>query len=162
MKTFDCSVNATKATPSQTTWLSLIPPSAKKHLRWTGVLFYYQKDRIGSKLAAKLSPKQRTLAFPKIHTKTGTLTQSPVGIMDSFHDLYSSLYKDQPDTHPKTRELFLQDLNLPQLKKTHQELLDKTFLLRQNIGSYKNFEDSLDPRAGRILDLLLLRNLAPS
>lgn len=101
--------------------------SAEKHLRWTGARFYYQKDRIGSKLAAKLSPKTRVLAYPKIRTKTGNLTQNPMGVMNSFHDFYSHLYKALPQSHPKTRTAFLQDLNLPHLKRTHQELLDKPF-----------------------------------
>lgn len=45
--------------------------SAEKHLRWSGARFYYQSDRIGSKLATKLSPKIRTSVFPEIRASSG-------------------------------------------------------------------------------------------
>lgn len=35
--------------------------ATKKHLRWSGVKFYLQKDKIVSRLATKLSPKPHTL-----------------------------------------------------------------------------------------------------
>ena len=57
--------------------------SAEKHLQWTGVCFYYQK--------AKLI---------KLTRITGNLIQNPVKIMDFFHSFYSSLYNNQPHTHP--------------------------------------------------------------
>lgn len=40
-----------------------------------------KKDKIGSKLAAKLTPKPRSLAFLKIRMPSGTLTQNPQRIM---------------------------------------------------------------------------------
>ena len=62
--------------------------AAEQHLRWTGAKFYSQTDRMGSRLATKLSPKQRTLAFPKIKTAAGELTQNPTKIMDTFLRFY--------------------------------------------------------------------------
>lgn len=81
--------------------------AAEKHLRWTGAKFYSQKDRIGSRLAVKLSPKQRTLAFPKICAASGVLTQNPTKIMDAFLQFYSDLYKPIPPPPDSLRTLFL-------------------------------------------------------
>lgn len=81
--------------------------TAEKHLSWAGAKCYSQKDRIGSKLAVKLSPKQCTLAFPKIRAASGDLTQNPTKIMNAFLQFYSDLYK--PITPPPDyfRTLFL-------------------------------------------------------
>lgn len=74
---------------------------AKKHLHWSGVRFYSQKDKIGYKLASKLTPKPRHLAFPKICMPSGTLTQNLQRIMECLHELYASLYKDNNSCSPR-------------------------------------------------------------
>lgn len=70
--------------------------AAEKYLRWTGAKFYSQTDKMGSRLAAKLSPNQRSFAFPKIKTSSGDLTQNPIKIMEEFSLFYSKLYNPKP------------------------------------------------------------------
>lgn len=88
---------------------------AEKQLRWTGAKFYSQKDKKGSKLATKLSPKTRNLAFPKICTTSGDLTQNPARIMATFQDFYSKLYNSNSPSSPHKLETFLKDLPIPEI-----------------------------------------------
>lgn len=59
---------------------------AEKSLRWSGAQFYYQIDRAGSMLVARLSPN--TLA--KIKISGGTLSHNLQRIMEAFHKFYKS------------------------------------------------------------------------
>lgn len=96
--------------------------SAEKHLKWTGARFYTQKDKVGSKLAARISPKIRTVSFPKICTKTGDLTQNPLKVMDAFHVFYSRLYNDKLPDKPSRMETFLCNIPLTKITRMHREL----------------------------------------
>lgn len=51
--------------------------SAEKHRRWISGRHYMQADKFGPQLAAKLTPKNRIFALPKIKSLTGSLTQNP-------------------------------------------------------------------------------------
>lgn len=119
--------------------------STEKHLRWSGARFYYQSDKIGAKLAAKLSPRIRTSVFPKIRASLGNLTQNPTIIMKSFHDFYSHLYEKVPHTHCKARELFLRDINLPHLQQTHRDLLDAPFSSEEILDIIKSLKTNSAP-----------------
>lgn len=65
---------------------------AEKSLRWSGAYFYHQKDKVGSMLAARLTPRLKTHTLPKI--KSNVLSQNPQKIMEAFHDYYKKLYSE--------------------------------------------------------------------
>lgn len=68
---------------------------AEKSLRWQGGRFYHQKDKTGTLLAKRLTPKIQHHTLPKIKLRDGTLSQNPQKILEVFQNFYSSLYNSE-------------------------------------------------------------------
>lgn len=84
-------------------------------------------DKFGPQLEAKLTPKYRVFALPKIKSLTGSLTQNPKKILDAFQSFYSNLYLDSsPDTH-NNLDSFLESIPLPKPSDSHCSILDSPF-----------------------------------
>lgn len=114
--------------------------TAEKYLRWTGAKFYSQKDRIGSKLAVKLSPKPRSLVFPRVRLQSGDLSHNPTKIMDAFLQYYAELYKPRPPQLGKPQQEFLNSLLLPSLSKEHSDLLESPFSQSEVLDTIKSLK----------------------
>lgn len=119
--------------------------AAEKHLRWTGAKFYYQTDRLGSRLAAKLNPKHCALAFPKIKMTSGDLTQNSTKIMEAFSQFYSSLYKPINSPSQQHRDGFLDNLPLPTLSKDHRELMEDSFSVEEVLDTIRSLKTGSAP-----------------
>lgn len=74
----------------------------EKSLRWSNVQFYVYKDKIGPRLAVRLTPKLRVNSFPKVHTTDGSLTQNPLCIIKELHNFCSNLCKGDNQSHPNS------------------------------------------------------------
>lgn len=112
-----------------------------------GARFYAQKDKIGSKLTTKLTPRPRTLAFPKICTAAGDLTQNPIRIMEDFQKFNSNLYDATFPSSPNM-EYFLTDLPIPTIARNHRDLLEKPFSSEEVIETIKFLKLGTSPGPG--------------
>lgn len=110
-----------------------------------GIEIHFQKDKPGSKLAAKLTPKPRTLAFPKICTPSGDLTHNPIRIMELFHQFYSRLYKEDPPPPSAAIDSFLKDLPIPVISKSHRDLLDDPISTTEVLETIKSLKIGTSP-----------------
>lgn len=125
-----------------------------------GAKFYYQTIKIGVKLATKLSPKTRTLSFPKIWTASGDLTQKLICIMKSFQDFYSKLYTDGYPPSPYKIDYFLQDIPLPKIMDSQKGTPRQALLFRKGLGGDKNCLNRAQPWAQTVFQVAITKNLA--
>ncbi|XP_040203672.1 mucin-5AC-like [Rana temporaria] len=72
---------------------------AEKQLRWANHRFFTWRDRPGSLLAHKLTPRYSHSALPKIRLSGGHIYKNPGKILQEFHKFYVDLY-GQPQEAP--------------------------------------------------------------
>lgn len=75
-------------------------------------------------LANKLSPRFKSKTLPKIRQADGSFTLNPQRMMEVFHNFYSKLYAFDNGFASDKLEKFLDNLNLPTLKKEHKKILE--------------------------------------
>lgn len=100
---------------------------AVKHIHWSGAKFYHQKDKIGSRLASKLSPRFQTHSLPKIRVTGQPPTANPNKILKAFQEFYSKLYNStHADKGPEISSV-INDLPIPTLSSEHRDVLEADF-----------------------------------
>ncbi|XP_077341249.1 uncharacterized protein LOC143986718 [Lithobates pipiens] len=118
---------------------------AEKSIRWSGNKFYTQKDKIGSMLASKLSPKQRAHSMPHIRLPGEGLSSNPTKVLEAFQIFYSDLY-----SAPKTDPLddinsFLDTLPIPRISNAHREVLEAPFTEEEVLATVKELKNNSAP-----------------
>lgn len=171
-----------KANPSSTTLTKLeasrvalnlaLTSNADKHLTWLSGRFYIQANKIAPQLAAKLSPKIKT-SLPKIRSQSGTLTQNPQKILETFQAFYSKLYSAPDPDNSDSIDSFLNSLDIPTLSDSHRSIMESLFRVEEihevikNLKTesapgpngfsahyYKAFSDALSPYLARLFNSL--------
>lgn len=100
---------------------------AEKQLRWTNHKFFTWRDRPGSLLARKLTPRHTHMALTKIRLSGGHLSQDPQKILGEFHKFYADLYGSPRDAAPSSIREFLGNLPLSSIADDHRDLMDQPF-----------------------------------
>ncbi|XP_040197503.1 chromosome-associated kinesin KIF4-like [Rana temporaria] len=119
--------------------------SADKHLQWQNSKFYMRANKFGPQLAAKLTPKLRTYAIPKIKASNGMLTQNPEKILKTFQSFYSTLYSSDTRHSQTDLDAFLQNVPLPRLLDSHRATLDSPFQVAEISAVIKDLKTDSAP-----------------
>lgn len=118
---------------------------AEDSLRWNGVKFYLNQDKMSTMLASKLSPRSRLFALPKIKLQDGTSSQNPHRILESFQAFYSQLYKANESNDSRAIEAFLEHLPIPTIQKSHKEIMEAQISVEETLEVIKNLKGGSAP-----------------
>lgn len=118
---------------------------AERSLKWNNAKFYFQRDKMSTLLARKLSPKFSSYTLPKIRLQDGSTTLNPPKILQAFQSFYSKLYQKNDSMEESSIKSFLDDLNIPTLSKDHVELMETPFSTEETLDVIKKLKGGSAP-----------------